>query len=151
MIDIPGTHGQAVAESPRGPYGCGLPSAKYSVLKFIGYKRILLLCLGMCFTLTASAEVENIGQMATWITGSFGTLAKLITAVAYLLGLLFSLGAVFKMRQHRDNPTQIPIGTPFILLFIASAMLFFSNTLKITAKGVFGTTQSQGASGTGRY
>lgn len=111
---------------------------------------IVVIGLGeLLFNSIAFAQVTTIGGMATLITGSFGTLAKLITAVAYILGLGFSLGAVLKFRQHRDNPTQIPIGVPFILLFIASALLFFSQTLQITAITVFGTTASQGSMGTG--
>jgi intracellular multiplication protein IcmD len=53
------------------------------------------------------------------------TVTKLITAGSYLAGLGFSIGAIMKFKQHKDNPTQVPIGTPIALVFIAAALLFF--------------------------
>jgi intracellular multiplication protein IcmD len=48
----------------------------------------------------------------------------LITAGSYLAGLAFSIGAVMKFKQHKDNPTQIPTGTPLALVLVAAAPLF---------------------------
>ncbi len=56
-------------------------------------------------------------------------LAKLITAASYIAGLGFSIGAIMKFKQHKDNPTQIPIGTPIALVFIAAALLFVPTIL----------------------
>jgi len=71
----------------------------------------------------------TIGDMAESITDSFTDLTKLITAASYLAGLAFSIGATMKFKQHKDNPTQIPIGTPIALVFIAAALLFLSSIL----------------------
>ena len=108
------------------------------------------LCIAMLsVSAVAFSAVSTLGGMATLINQSFGTLAKIITGLTYLFGIGFSLGAVFKFKAHKDNPTQIPVGTPFTLLFLASCMLFFPQVLQITANSTFGTTQSQGVSGEG--
>lgn len=60
-------------------------------------------------TTSASSSV-TLGEMAESITGSFTNLTKPITAGSYLAGMAFSIGAIMKFKQHKDNPTQIPIG-----------------------------------------
>lgn len=107
--------------------------------------------LGMIAFATASsaADTMTIGGMASQITTSFGNLAKLITAGSYLAGLGFSVGAIMKFKQHKDNPTQIPIGTPIALTFIAAALLFLPSILAMTGATMFGSSgETAGPSGT---
>ncbi|MGH9810113.1 MAG: type IV secretion protein IcmD, partial [Terriglobia bacterium] len=53
-------------------------------------------------------------------------------------GLAFSIGAVMKFKQHKDNPTQIPIGTPIALIFVGAALLFLPSILSIAGATMFG-------------
>ncbi len=96
-----------------------------------------------------AAAVGNIGDMAANITGSFSALAKLITAGSYLTGLGFSVGAIMKFKQHKDNPTQIPIGTPIALVFIAAALLFLPSILGVAGGTMFGSSGGTVAGATG--
>lgn len=89
---------------------------------------------------TAATSTQTLGSVATNVRSDFGNLTKLITAGSYLAGLGFSIGAVMKFKQHKDNPTQIPIGTPIALVFIAAALLFLPTIL--TTEGT--TTGSAG-------
>ncbi len=88
------------------------------------------------------AGSTSLGSMASSITASFTSLAKLITAGSYIAGLGFSIGAIMKFKQHKDNPTQIPIGTPIALTFIAAALLFLPSILGVAGQTMFGTTGS---------
>ena len=81
--------------------------------------------------------------------GTFTSLTKLITAGSYLAGLGFSIGAIMKFKQHKDNPTQIPIGTPIALVFIAAALLFLPSILSVTGYTMFGSSQGNTAGPTG--
>ena len=87
----------------------------------------------------------TIGSMASQITDSFTALTKLITAGSYLAGLGFSIGAIMKFKQHKDNPQQTPIGQPIGLLFIAVALLFLPNIIPALGNTAF----SQGGSTAG--
>jgi intracellular multiplication protein IcmD len=100
----------------------------------LGWSLVLVLLLG---TSTAFAA-QDIGSVAKQVTGTFGALAKLITAAAYVAGLGFAVGAVLKFKQHKDNPTQIPIGTPIALIFIAAALIFLPSIFGITGQTLFG-------------
>lgn len=44
--------------------------------------------------------------------------------------------AVYNLNQSRDNPTQIPIGTPIRLVAIAAALLFLPSILAVTGSPV---------------
>ncbi len=104
------------------------------------YSRLFM--WGLCFTLIviageASAET-TLGTMASSITKTFENLGKLITAGSYIAGLAFSIGAIMKFKQHKDNPTQIPIGTPISLTFIAAALLFLPSILGVAGYTMFG-------------
>ncbi len=72
------------------------------------------------------------------VTQTLGPLTKLITAGAYIAGVGFSIGAIMKFKQHKDNPTQIPVGTPIAMLFIAAALLFLPTILSVTGGTLFG-------------
>jgi hypothetical protein len=88
----------------------------------------------------------TVGDMAGSITSSFTNLTKLITAQSYLAGLGFSVGAIMKFKQHKDNPTQIPIGTPAALTAVAAALLFVPTVLSggVTTPDVKSAAQSVG-------
>ena len=105
--------------------------------------------LAIFFKVTVDTSII-IGGMASSITLSFKSLAKLITAGSYLAGLGFSIGAIMKFKQHKDNPTQIPIGTPIALVFISAALLFLPSILSVTGNNMFGTSggSTAGPSGT---
>ncbi|MCA0402781.1 MAG: type IV secretion protein IcmD [Proteobacteria bacterium] len=106
-------------------------------------RAILALGIGlMILAGEAAAGSTTIGSMATSITNSFTSLAKLITASSYLAGLGFAIGAIMKFKQHKDNPTQITIGTPIALVFIAAALLFLPSILGVAGQTMFGKAGS---------
>ena len=90
------------------------PAVKQGIMLFMILS--LLTSVGLLY-----AQDMTIGTVATNVTGTFEAVSKLITATSYVAGLGFSIGAMLKFKQHKDNPTQIPIGTPIAMLFIAAA------------------------------
>lgn len=111
----------------------------------IGHLKILCLLFFIVSSSFVYADTNmTIGNVASTITQSFKNLAKLITAGSYLAGLAFSIGAIMKFKQHKDNPTQIPVGTPIAMLFIASALLFLPSLLDVTGNTMFGTGAKTG-------
>ena len=102
----------------------------------------------LVFAGAAIAAGPTVGTMASSIYSTFTNLAKLITAGSYLAGLGFSVGAIMKFKAHKDNPTQIPIGTPIALVFIAAALLFLPTILGIAGATMFSSgAQTAGPEG----
>jgi intracellular multiplication protein IcmD len=127
---------------------------KSKVISKAGYKYWLssIVCLSLMALVCQDAAAGNnmtVGAMASSIYSSFTNLTKLITAGSYLAGLGFSIGAIMKFKQHKDNPTQIPIGTPIALVFIAAALLFLPSILGVTGATMFGSSGGKTAGPTG--
>jgi len=80
----------------------------------------------------------TLGTMASSIVKTFTSVGNAITGGSYVAGLAFSIGAIMKFKQHKDNPTQIPIGTPISLVFISAALLFLPSVLSVAGFTMFG-------------
>ncbi|MES2142318.1 MAG: type IV secretion protein IcmD [Pseudomonadota bacterium] len=93
---------------------------------------------------SAGTEATSLGSVASTLTSSFSNLAKLITAGAYMAGIGFAMASMLKFKAHKDNPTQIPIGTPIALLFIGAALIFLPNIFGIAGNTIFGGTGGAG-------
>lgn len=92
----------------------------------------------------SAADSKSIGGVANTVIKSFGSLAKLITAGAFIAGMGFMIGAVLKFKAYKDNPTQIPVGTPIALLFIAAALIFLPQIFTTVGHTLFGTSFTPG-------
>ena len=125
-------------------------------------KRVILVLLGFaCLLLTTLVFAEepagtgggtaaDIGAIATKVTTQFEAIAKFITGLAYIAGMAFVVGALVKFKAHKDNPTQIPLGTPIVLLFVGAALIF-SPSVFLAGGGSMGLTEKAGATGTATF
>lgn len=91
-----------------------------------------------------AATGDTLGTVAVNISNTLTDVAKLVVGISYVAGLGFAVGAVLKFKAHKDNPTQIPVGTPLALLFVAAALLFLPSLLKISGQTIFGTSAKTG-------
>lgn len=101
-----------------------------------------------CMLYVGSAEAaaaSSLSGVASNILGTFGALAKLITGGAFIAGFGFAVAAILKFKAHRDNPTQIPVGTPIALMFVAVAMLFLPALFGGIGATVFGSGATAGS------
>ena len=104
---------------------------KFCLVKVVSFILLTLLSLNV-----ASADL---GTMASSISDTFASVGRAITGGSYVAGLAFSIGAIMKFKQHKDNPTQIPIGTPISLVFIAAALLYLPSVLSVAGYTMFGS------------
>lgn len=95
-----------------------------------------MLCI-MMVGMEAASAAASFGEVAHRVTGTFAQIARMITGGAYIAGLGFAIGAILKFKQHKDNPTQIPVGTPIAMMFIASALVFMPSILGMTGQSLF--------------
>lgn len=76
-------------------------------------------------------QAKDITGVATAITGNFQAIGKLMVAISYLSGFGFTIASIFKFKQHKDNPTQVPMGTPLALLVVGIILVFIPALIKI--------------------
>jgi len=101
----------------------------------------------------SNPQFKAAAQSALQQVAKDSNLTFLTTSASEVAGLAFSLAALVKFEQHKDNPTQIPVGTPIALLFIAAALLFMPTVLSVTGTTLFGSdamnAAAEGVSGVG--
>lgn len=76
------------------------------------------------------------------ITGALSSIMELVSMVAYVAGFIFFLAAVFKFKQHKDNPTQVPVGTPLSMLVMSAALMFAGNFITPLGESIFGSASA---------
>lgn len=64
----------------------------------------------------------NINSILANIINSIEEIPGLISAAAYLLGLLLGLSGILKLREHVENPDQVTLKEPVIRLLTAGAL-----------------------------
>lgn len=98
-----------------------------------------LACLSVAsVVLAASGTGTGIGAVAENVRSNLSAIARLITAASYVAGMAFAVGAVVKFKAHKDNPTQITIGMPIALLFVAAALIFIPSVFTSSGATLFG-------------
>ncbi|MGV3739819.1 MAG: type IV secretion protein IcmD [Gammaproteobacteria bacterium] len=112
-------------------------------IKKLGSSLIVLTASGAAFA------GENLGTMASTLTATFSSVGAAITALSYVAGLGFAIAAILQFKQHKENPSQTPIGKPISQILIAAALLFLPSMFTAVGNTIFsqgGTTA--GSSGT---
>jgi intracellular multiplication protein IcmD len=87
------------------------------------------------------------GGAAQTVVANLGDLAPLIRAASYVTGFGFAIAAITKFKQHKDNPTQVPVGTPIVLIFIAASLIFTPAVFSTAGGTIFGTDTVPSANG----
>lgn len=117
------------------------------------YQQSILAVIGLSFAFFSmnafAAAATDVSGMAGMIQSTLTPLINLIVASCYLGGAGFCAGAIFKFKAHKDNPTQVPIGTPIMLLFVGAGLLFLPSIINMMANsfGLSGTSQAFNFSG----
>jgi hypothetical protein len=72
---------------------------------------------------------ENLGNIFEGLTKEKDTYKQILVDFLQLCSFGFFIATVFKFKQYKDNPTQIPVSTPFALLMVT--ILAYTSTLII--------------------
>jgi intracellular multiplication protein IcmD len=107
---------------------------------------IPMMVLAPVITFASSTQSANtgIGGVATNITNQVSAVGQLIFAVATVAGVIMMAAGLFKLKQHKDNPQQIPIGTPLTMLILGACLAFLPSLVTTGGDTIFGA-QSDGA------
>ncbi len=70
----------------------------------------------------ASGQANNFSVIFRNINKSIEDLPGLLTAISYLMGLLFAVLGVLKIKDHVENPTQKPLKDGAIALAAGGAL-----------------------------
>ncbi len=107
------------------------------------YKMVFIAVAGISITGLAFGESGvGIGDIANNITTTLGSIGKMMVAISYLAGFGFLTFGVLKFKQHKDNPTQVTLGTPIVMTLIGAVLVFIGGFIAPLGQ-TFGLKQEQ--------
>lgn len=94
---------------------------------------LLVICASQVF---ADDSSNFTGLVSSVQTGLLKPLMQVVVALAYVSGVGFCVGGIFKLKAHKDNPQQVTIGTALFLLGVGVALLFVPTLIDMAGKSV---------------
>lgn len=65
----------------------------------------------------------GIGARAEAIKESIAPIIQLIKWASYVMGVGFALAGMLKFKAHKEQPVQVPLSQPIVLLLIAAGLV----------------------------
>ena len=86
-----------------------------------------------------TANPQTVGQLLCNIKeNTFQGIFKLIFVFAYVSGMGLMVAGIFKLKQVKENPTQIPVSTPMALFMCAALLLYLPEIITPAGESIFG-------------
>ena len=113
-------------------------------------KKILLLAISLILVfraenalaeaaLNCASNPLSMGCIANRLTGGTLTIINLLLGLAFVSGWGFVIAAIFKFKQVRENPQQVPVSTPFAFLLTAVLLIFLPGLVETGSTTMFGS------------
>lgn len=118
-----------------------------ALLTLCFYFGALLLLFALSNTVLAEGG-GSLGEVALEVQSSMFGVAKLISAASYVAGVGFALMGMLKFKAHKDNPTQVSLSQPIVLLAIAAGLVFLPNLISTAGSTIWGSGAESGRGGT---
>lgn len=119
-----------------------------NLMKFMAYFAGISVLLLISDVALAEGETGLTG-VATRVTGAMESVKSLIVAAAYVAGVGFFLSGLIKFKAHRDNPNQVPLSAPIVLICVGAGLVFLPSIIKTAGETAFESAEAGGTSGTG--
>ncbi|MXX88942.1 MAG: hypothetical protein F4213_05560 [Boseongicola sp. SB0677_bin_26] len=92
-------------------------------------------------TSAAIAQVTDVASMAGQVQGQLGAIGTFAGVLSFLLGFVFGIMGLLKLRAHQNNPND-PSNTPtkaFALIFVGVALIGIPTIMGVGVGSLFGT------------
>lgn len=125
-----------------------MENKKLAVAGIVKAASVSVVALLSCYvTCSFGDNTVGLAKVASTVTASFTSIGELMAATAYLAGFGLTIAAIFKFKQHKDNPAQIPMGTPIAMLVIGICLIFLPGFIKPAGETIFGSSANDVAGG----
>lgn len=114
---------------------------KLSKKQVILFTTATLLSLGIVY---AAPSGQTIGGLADNVRATIGNIAQLLSAASYVCGVGFALAGMMKFKAHKDQPQQVPLSAPIVLLAVGAGLIFLPSIIDTTGTTIFGSGKASG-------
>ena len=103
----------------------------------------VLIISGIALSFYFSSAI-TVNEIADRIISQLYEVRFLIINMAYICGLGFLFASFFKFKQHKDNPTQNPVGNPIMYLILGVFLMYMGNFEMPLKETLFGSGDAPG-------
>ena len=103
---------------------------------------LIALIFSLLLIITGSATALTVNTIASNVNNSIAGIVKLMVLASYLAGVGFAMGGILQFKAHKDNPTQVPISKPVVLLCLAGFLLFLPTVMQTAGETLFGSSEA---------
>ena len=108
-------------------------------------KKTMLYGGGLLLTLFAGLALaggdQDLKGISERVTEQLGSVATLLTYVAYVAGIGFCLAGIVQFKAHKDNPVQVPLSKPIVYLVVGVGLLFLPTIMGAGGSTIFSDKQ----------
>ena len=108
-------------------------------------RKIGLLGMLVCLSTAVFASGNDVASVAGVVTTEFNAIAKLLSITAYVAGVGFALAGILQFKAHKENPQQVPLSKPVVMVIVAGCLLFLPTILTIAGASLFGSSTTSAA------
>ncbi len=96
-----------------------------------------------------STGTRDLKSIFGTISDNLAAIPQVIMGVATIAGLGFSVASIFKFKQHKDSPQQVPLGQPIALLGFGVMLIWLPFLLQSLGGTIAGDQAKDTKSGIG--
>lgn len=111
--------------------------------KYVKASLLVTLAVGSTYVFAeAAGDSQNLASIADNVRKNLAAVVNLIYGIAFLAGIAFFLTGLVKFKAHKDNPTQVPLSAPLVLISISACLMFLPSLMNVAGSTVFGGSQT---------
>ncbi len=95
---------------------------------------------------TAAGNAQSLSSIAKNVQGNILSIVTLLIVIAYVAGVGFALAGILQFKAHKENPAQVPLSKPIVLIAVAACLLFLPTIMQTAGSTVFGTSATSSLS-----
>ncbi len=81
---------------------------------------------------------QNLSTVIVGITGEVLAISKVLLVTSYVTGVVCSLIGILQFKTHKENPQQMPLSRPIVMLIVGTSLIFLPNILTLGGTSLFG-------------
>ena len=109
--------------------------------KYVRAGLLVTLAFGASYVF-AEGDTQSLSSIADNVRKNLAAVVNLIYGISFLAGIAFFLTGLVKFKAHKDNPTQVPLSAPIVLIAISACLMFLPSLMNVAGQTVFGGSQT---------
>ena len=91
----------------------------------------------------------DLTAIATTVTTQANAVAKLLSVLSYVAGVGFAMAGILQLKAHKENPQQVPLSKPVVMIVVSACLLFLPTILTTAGASIFGSSATSAATAGG--